>query len=263
MRPALVVILLWVLFAGTHFGLSSQRVRTTLVERLGELGFLALFYTVASACLTALVAAYAPQRFDGAPGLALAGIPALRWALWTVSGLGLILAGPTLLVYPRLPTALFAQPTWSPRGTERITRHPFFVGFALFALAHALLATRLVGTVFFGGFAFLALAGAHHQDQRLVARWGKPYADYLGATSVVPFAAVVAGRQRLVWRELPAEALTGIGVALALRTWHENLFARGGVWFIGFFVSGSMIFGVSAWRRSRRIAARADRPPRA
>lgn len=257
MSPALVVGLLWVLFAGTHFGLSNQRARAALVERLGEIGFLVLFYAVASACLTVLVAAYAARRFDGAPGLALADVPALRWALWAVSGAGFVLAGPTLLVYPRLPTALFAAPAWSPRGVERITRHPFFIGFALFALAHTLLATRLVGTVFFAGFAFLTLVGTHHQDRRLLARWGKPYADYLRATSFLPFAAVLAGRQRLVWSELPVELAMGAGVAVALRTWHGDILAHGGVWFIAFFVSGSVIFGLSAWRRSRRVAARA------
>jgi len=118
MSPALVIAVVWMLFAGTHLGLSSRRVRTALVARLGELGFLGLFYAVASACLTVLVMAYTGQRFDGAPGLALADIPALRWVLWAVSGLGFTLAGPTLLVYPRLPTALFAQPSWSPRGTS-------------------------------------------------------------------------------------------------------------------------------------------------
>jgi len=255
MTPALTVALLWAVFAGTHFGLSSDRVRALLTNRIGEFGFLVLFYAVASACLTALVATYTAQRFDGAPGLALASIPALRWLLWTVSAVGFVLAGPTLLVYPRLPTALFAQPSWSPRGIERITRHPFFLGFALFALAHALLATRLVGTVFFGGFAFLTIIGAGHQDRRLLARWGKPYADYLDATSIVPLAAIVAGRQRLVWRELPAEAVMGIGVALGLRSWHDVILAHRGAWFIGFFIGGSIIFGVSAWRRSRRILA--------
>jgi uncharacterized membrane protein len=172
MTPALTVAIVWTVFAGTHFGLSSERVRTSLAEHLDEIGFLILFYAVASACLTALVTVYAAQRFAGAPGLALADISALRWVLATVSGVGFTLAGPTLLVYPRLPTALFAHPSWSPRGIERITRHPFFVGFALFAVAHALLATRLVGTVFFGGFAFLSIVGACHQDRRLLARWG-------------------------------------------------------------------------------------------
>jgi hypothetical protein len=71
----------------------------------------------------------------------------------------------------------------------------------------------------------------------------------------VPLAAIVAGRQRLVWRELPVETLMGIAVALALRAWHDRILDHGGAWFIGFFITGSVVFGASAWRRSRRLAA--------
>jgi len=62
-----------------------------------------------------------------------------------------------ITVYPRLPMALFDQPMrGGARGVKRITRHPSFAGVALFALAHALLATRLVGAVYMAGFAVLA-----------------------------------------------------------------------------------------------------------
>src|SRR5437899_13047458 len=61
-------------------------------------------------------------------------------------------------------------PIRAPRGVERVTRHPFFVGVALLASAHVLLATRLVGAVFFAGLAALAILGAWHQDRTLPAR---------------------------------------------------------------------------------------------
>jgi len=62
-----------------------------------------------------------------------------------------------------------ALQTAHPRAArvERVTRHPFFVGVALLASAHLLLATRLVGTVFFAGLAALAILGAWHQDRKL------------------------------------------------------------------------------------------------
>src|SRR5207245_11692690 len=118
------------------------------------------------------------------------------------------------LSHPGCPDAVVARPIPAPRGLERVPRPPFFVGVALFALAHALLATRLVGTVGFGSLALLAIAGTRHQDAKLLARSGQPYADYLAATSAVPFAAVLAGRQRFVWRELALGALAaGLGFA--------------------------------------------------
>jgi uncharacterized membrane protein len=222
--PVAVVACLWLLFGGSHIALAA--VRNRLVPRLGEVGFIALFYIVAATSFAALVSYYAAHRFDGWPGLALAGVPALREVLMSFAVLGLALAGAALAVYPRLPSALFGQPIRQPRGIERITRHPFFAGMAVFAVAHALLATHLVGTVFFGGVVLLIAAGARHQDHKLLARRGLPYADYLTVTSTVPFLAIIARRQTFAWRELRSVPLAiALGLALAARHWHDSLFA--------------------------------------
>ena len=255
MEPTLGVALLWVLFGGTHIGLAAGPIRRRLVARLGEMGFTVLFFLVASAAFGALAAYYAAHRFEGAAGLALANWAVARWVLMIAAVAGLALTAPALVLYPRLPAALFGQSIRSPRGIERVTRHPFFAGLTLFALAHTLLATHLVGAVFFGGFAFLSVVGAWHQDRKLRERRGTAYADYVAATSAVPFAAVVSGRQQLVWSELPLAALViGFGIAVALRLWHSALFASGGAWIIGVVVGGALAAGLSAWRRSVRVA---------
>lgn len=258
MEPAIVVALLWGIFGGTHVLLATRRVRASLVARLGEPGFTAFFSLVAAVAFAALVAYYAAHRFEGVAGPGLAHVPALRLALSAVIVAGLMLVAAGLAVYPTLPTALFSQPLRGARGIERITRHPFFAGSAIFALAHALVATHLVGTVFTAGFAVLALAGARHQDTKLLARRGGGYADYLAATSIMPFAAVLAGRQRLAWRELPLATLAvGLGVALALRAVHDAIFAYGGAWIVLTVVGGGAIATLQAWRRARRLRERA------
>ena len=61
----------------------------------------------------------------------------------------------------------------------RISRHCFFAGLTVFAVTHLLLATKLVGTVFFAGFALVAILGARHQDRKLLAKKGEPYAVQL------------------------------------------------------------------------------------
>lgn len=257
MEPALGVALLWVVFGGTHVVLATARIRGALVARLGEIGFVMLYSLIAAASYAALVAYYAGRRFDGAPGLALAHLPVLRSVLTAVVVAGFMLMNAGLFAYPRLPSALFGQPICTPRGIERITRHPFFAGVALFALAHALLTPRLVGAVFTGGFALLALAGARHQDAKLRARRGPAYADYLAATSIMPFVAIVGGRQRLAWRELPLGVLAaGLALALGIRAVHDGLFAHGGAWMIGVLVGGAALAGWQSWRRARRLASR-------
>ena len=253
LEPAVTTALLWLVFAGTHIGLTTRRVRGALVARLGEGGFTALFSVVASVAFAAAVAYYAAHRGEGAPGPALAAVPALRWTLMGTVVLGIVLVSAGSTTYPGSPYDMFCWTVRAPRGIERITRHPFFAGVALFSLAHALLATRLVGTVAFGGLALLAIVGAWHQDAKLLARRGEPYADYLATTSVVPLAAAVAGRQRPVWRELPlGGALAGAGIAVALRMVHDSIFARGGVWVIATVIGAAGVFTWQSWRRAQR-----------
>jgi uncharacterized membrane protein len=131
------------------------------------------------------------------------------------------------------------------------------LGVALFGVAHALLATRLVGTVMFAGLALLAIVGSLHQDSKLRAQAGPAYAEYLAVTSFVPFAAIAAGRQQLVVRELPWTGMAvGLAVAFALRSVHASIFAHGGAWVIGVVLGGAALAGVQALAHRRRTRAR-------
>jgi len=257
MEPWLGMTLLWGLFAGAHIGLATGRARSALATRLGERGY-GVFFSVIAACgYSLLITYYAQHRFEGSPGLALGRVAALRWSLMGVIVVGVMLMVATFAGYARSPYAILGDGmVRSPRGIERVTRHPFFVGVSLVALAHCLLATHLVGTIFAAGFAVLALAGAWHQDRKLTARRGRPFADYLAATSTVPFGAIVAGRQELTRGEMPWGALLG-GAALAagLRLLHGSIFAYGGAIVIAVTVGGAAIIAIQdALLARRRIA---------
>lgn len=263
MEPVVAVGALWLLFVGLHIGLATRRVRAAMVARLGEGGFTAFFSVTASVSFAAVISYTAAHRFTGAPGLAFGGVPALRWALMGMSTAGVLLVAAGSAAYPGSPYDLFALNVRPARGVERITRHPFFAGVALFAVAHALLASRLVGTVSFAALALLAMVGAWHQDRKLLARAGRPYAEYLATTSAVPFAALVSGRQRIVWRELPLGALAaGLGIALALRAVHDGILAHGGIWVILSVIGGAAVFTWQSWRRARRLVPAAGVVPR-
>ena len=249
---------LWVLFGGTHVGLATRQVRTALIRRLGEYGFLTLYSLIATATFAALVVGFADHRWDGSPGFGLAAVPAIRVLCMLTIAAGVMLLVAALAAYARLPMALFDQPIRAPRGIEQITRHPFFVGVAMLALAHVLLASHLTGTVFFAGLAALSLAGARHQDVKLLARRGPAYGQYLERTSMLPFAAIVSGRQKLVWSDLPFGPLAvGLASAVALRLGHDSLLADHGLWLIVAIVGGAAVATVQSYWRSRRTSAKA------
>jgi uncharacterized membrane protein len=253
MEPAATVLLLWLVFGGAHVALASAPIRGPLSARLGERGFDVLFSSIAGVTFAALVHYYAGHRMDGAMGPALGHGGVLRWMAMGSIVAGFGLAAAALTSYSRSPYALFGGPgVGEPRGIERVTRHGFLVGVVLVAVPHALLATRLAGTAFFAGFVLLAIVGGWHQDRKLLTRRGPGYREYLARTSFVPFAAIVAGRQRLVWREMPARHLAaGALVAVALRAVHDGIFVWGGAVLIAAVLSGALVETVRGWRRAR------------
>ena len=255
MDPWIVVALCWLLFVGTHIGLATSRIRTPLVARLGPWGFGHLYSAVAAVSFGLAIHTLAVHQGEGPPGLGLASFAGVRWL-----SIGLVVSGVALSVasFWSLPASALAlliegSPR-GPRGLERITRHPFFVGTALLGLGHVLLASRLVGTIAFAGLALLSIGGALHQDAKLRANLGQPHADYLARTSFVPFAAILRRRQQLVARELPWFGLAaGLAVAFALRSIHDSILGHGGAWVIGVAVVGAGLATLQTRKqRSRR-----------
>ena len=252
MQPTLIIALLSALFVATHIGMATARTRAWMVSRLGEKRFVVLYSAVASAQFGLLLAYYAAHRFDGAAGLRLGAAPAIRWALIAVIAVGITLMGGSLAGYPDSPFSPLAHNFREPYGIERITRHGFSAGTFMLGGAHALLASHLNGTIVFSSLAVLAVAGARHQDGKLLQRGGEAYKHYLETTSMVPFAAIVSGRQRIAWPELPIRVLTiAFAVAVTLRLIHDWIFAYGGLLVIAAVVGGPAIIALVSSLRGR------------
>src|SRR5258707_145881 len=127
-----------------------------------------------------------------------------------------------------------------------------FAGTFMLGTADALLASHLNGTIVFSSLAFLAVAGALHQDDKLLQRGGEAYRHYLETTSMVPFAAIVSGRRRIGWQELPVRGLTiAFAVAVTLRLVHDWIFAYGGLLVIAAVVGGVGIIALVSSLRGR------------
>ncbi len=250
MQPTLMIALLSALFVATHIGMAAGRTRAWMVRRLGENRFVVLYSAVASAQFGLLLAYYAAHRFDGAAGLGLGATSAIRWALIAVIAVGITLMGGSLAGYPDSPFTALAHNFREPYGIERITRHALFAGTFMLGTAHAILASHLNGTIVFSSLAVLAVA--RHQDGKLLQRGGEAYRHYLETTSMLPFAAIVSGRQRIAWHELPVRGLTiAFAVAVTLRLVHDWIFAYGGLLVIAAVVGGVGILALVSSLRGR------------
>lgn len=261
MQPTLIIALLSALFVATHIGMATARPRAWMVSRFGENLFVTIYSAVASVQFGLLLAYYAAHRFDGAAGLSLGATPSIRWVLIAVIAVGITLMGGSLVSYPDSPFGVLGHNFREPYGIERITRHAFFAGTFMLVTAHALLASHLNGTIVFSSLAILAVAGARHQDTKLLRRGGEAYRHYLETTSMVPFAAIVSGRQRIAWEELPVTGLIiALAAAVALRLVHDWIFAHGGLFVIAAVVGGAGILGLL---NSLRHRSQSHQTPRA
>jgi uncharacterized membrane protein len=219
--------LLWVAFAGSHVLLSSERFRPRLAARLGAQGFRGVYSLVALATFVPLVWVYATHKHAGPLLWTTLGPPVIaRAANHLLMAVALVLFASSLAPASAAPSAMQLQGggVFHVRGMTRITRHPTFVAFALFGIAHLLVNGNLGDVVFFGGFPLYSWIGARHQDTRM-ARERAAYRDVIAHTSVLPFGAILAGRQSLIVRELPvAGMVVGLLLAVVLRTFHATLF---------------------------------------
>ena len=215
--PLLLATIFWI---ATHNGFAGTDIRTRLVGKIGEVGFRIAYAVTSVIAIMMLV-----QAWEAAVAMPLWSAPA-----W----LRLILAAAMLPAFLFFAAGLLRNPTavggealvgQQARGIQRITRHPMLWSFALWALVHVIGNGDLASLIFFGTFAISAFLGMPSIDRKLAARAPEAAARLRAETSIIPFGAILAGRNRLVLGEIGwlAPLLALLGWA-ALLHFHARFF---------------------------------------
>jgi uncharacterized membrane protein len=110
-------------------------------------------------------------------------------------------------VYPPPPPpgggwARAARPHDPAPGIMRVTRHPVMWAVGLWAVSHLAAIGDLCSIWFFCVMAGLAFGGTVLIDHKKQLALGSHWQRLASVTSNVPFAALVAGRTRLRWRDI-------------------------------------------------------------
>lgn len=218
----ILIIAFSLAFPFSHIVLCAEPLRSELVDKMGVLRFRVVYSFIAVGTLAPAAVIVFTNRHLGPVLFALP-----RWAELTVA-LGLTFGALQLIVLslatPSPVSLIPAKP--EPRGVLRITRHPMNIGWASFGLAH-LLANGALGDVFFFGacFVFVGLVGPFHMDRRKRREGGDQMTAFLRETSVIPFAAILFRRQRLVLSEFAwPMVVLGTAIWMVLILFHGRLF---------------------------------------
>lgn len=219
MDPMTQLALATAAFLAAHF-VASTPVRPGLVKTLGENAYLGLYSLVSLAMLGWMIWAYTRAPVSPLwPGLRVAPLVVMPFAL-VLFACGLMSRNPTAV---RQQGALRSSD--AARGMLRVTRHPLMWAFALWGFSHMLARGDAAALIFFGGFVLLALSGTLLIDARKAATLGEDWQRFDAATSNIPFAAIIAGRnsfrpEEIGWKKL----LVGLALYAALLLLHPYLF---------------------------------------
>jgi uncharacterized membrane protein len=178
-------------FLAIHFGISGSPLRAAIVGRIGEKPFAGFFALLSLIGLIWLIWAYAE-----APARTLWQVPALAWLPVVVMPLALILA---LAAYatPKPGGRQLAEGADPAPGIFKVSRHPFLMGAALWAASHMIAGGDDASLIFFGVFLVLGIFGPASIDAKARRRNPERFQQLAAATSIVPLAAIVAGRSRV------------------------------------------------------------------
>ncbi|QSA96659.1 NnrU family protein [Methylococcus sp. EFPC2] len=204
-------------FLGLHFGIAGSSLRVRSIEVLGAKGYRITFSTLSVLGLYWLAHAYraAPyvETWGQLSGLKPVAAPLVLLAFLLVV-LGVTTPNPTAVDGEKL-----LQEDGAAAGVLRITRHPFLWGVAIWAFSHLVVNGDLAALILFGSLLVLVVGGMFSIDAKRRQACGQHWSRYAEATSLWPFQAILAGRNRLVWREFKWWQLT-LGVVLWAAVMH-------------------------------------------
>jgi len=215
-----LLILFSTLFAVTHIGMSHDPFRSKMIARLGEKPFMGIYSLVSFITFGGAIWLFAGNRKAG---------PEL-WAFspWLLPVIYILMLAAFMLFVLSMATpspAGMRPAAMKPRGVLRITRHPMFMAFACFGLAHMIANGSLGDLFFFGSLFVVGFFGAYHQDKRKVREKGRDFETFQEQTSILPFAAAIQGKTRLEWAELSKVFLFVAGAAYVVIIFlHQRLF---------------------------------------
>lgn len=192
-----------IFFFGIHLFVAGTSLRTRLVRGMGEGPYLGLFSIASIGGITWLCMAY--NATDALP----------NHLYWVAPGWLYHLAAPVMLVAflfaliglttPN-PTAVKAEALIDNpdtiKGMLRITRHPFLWSAIIWSTLHVALNGDRASIIFFGTYLALAVFGTFSIDEKRKRQLGERWTGFAAQTSNLPFAAIIAGRNKLALGEL-------------------------------------------------------------
>jgi len=204
-------------FAVAHSGLASLRTRGEAI--IGARLYRVLFALVSIPLAVILVVYFFNHRYDGLLLWQVQGVTGVKTLVWILSAISFFFLYPATFNLLEIAAIQKPQVHLYETGILRVTRHPQMVGQVIWCIAHTLwLGTSFTLLTSLGLIAHHLFA-VWHGDRRLEDRYGEAFLKVKERTSVIPFLAIIDGRQSLKWQEFLRPAYLGVTGFILLLWW--------------------------------------------
>ena len=211
-KTSFVVFILIIIFAIIHSGGAALRNKAELImgPRLWRLVFVS--FSLPSAII--LIGYFLTHRYDGIRLWNLQGNSFIFYIVWGLTAISFIFLYPATYNLLEIPSVQKPKVRIYSTGIMRVTRHPQAIGQIIWCIAHSLWIGTSFTLVTSLGLICHHLFAIWHGDKRLEFKFGEEFYKFRESTSVIPFLAIMEGRQVFKFREYFKLSQLGILIAI-------------------------------------------------
>jgi uncharacterized membrane protein len=211
-------------FAIAHSGLAALRPRGETL--IGARLYRVLFALVSLPLAVVLIIYFFNHRYDGLQLWQLQGVPVVKPMVWVLSAISFFFLYPATFNLIEIAAIKKPEVHLYETGIIRICRHPQMVGQVIWCVAHTLWIGTSFTLVTSLGLVLHHLFAVWHGDRRLMARYGEAFVQVKERTSIIPFLAILQGRQTINFAEFIRPAYLGVSIFIFGLWWAHPLLMR-------------------------------------
>ena len=219
-KTSLIISVLIFIFAVIHSGGAALRTKAESIvgPRIWRLFFVSL--SLPSAII--LISYFLAHRYDGIRLWNFQGNNFVFFFVWILTAISFLFLYPATYNLLEIPSVLKPQIRIYGTGIMRITRHPQAFGQIIWCFAHTLWIGTSFTLITSIGLVLHHLFAIWHGDKRLETKFGEEFYQFKSKTSIIPFMAIIEGRQEFKIKEFFKLSQLGILIAIILLWWSHQ-----------------------------------------
>ncbi len=219
-KTSLIILFLIFIFAVIHSGGAALRSKAEVL--IGPRLWRLLFVSFSLPSAIVLIGYFLSHRYDGIRLWNLQGNNFIFVLVWFLTAISFLFLYPATYNLLEIPSVLKPQVRIYGTGIMRVTRHPQAFGQIIWCIAHTIWIGSSFTLITSIGLILHHLFAIWHGDKRLEIRFGEEFLNFKESTSILPFLAIIEGRQQLKFKEFLKISQLGILIAIAIIWWSHR-----------------------------------------